>query len=148
MIRPRHADRLLCVSHKSNLCLSHQVMMKNTYLKGTIANETLIWRLPWQQIAGFYTRRILVYYSVTTDVSAKSRNGLMVTQGLKLGCIIQCLQTTWVRCWRYAHSQVHKISLFKLNFVRACLDIECFQERVDILSKIACFMIYQMTKIP
>ena len=96
--------------------------------------KTLIWRLPWQQIASFYTRCILVYYYVTTDVSATSRNGLMVTQGLKSGCIIQCSQTTWgrcslLRCWRYAHSQVHKISLFMLNLVRACLDIEWFHEK-------------------
>ena len=34
-----------------------------------------------------------------------------------------------LRCWRYAHRQVHKISLFKLNFVRSCLDIEWFQEK-------------------
>ena len=37
---------------------------------------TLIWCVPWQQVAGFYIRCILVYYSVNTGVIANSRNGL------------------------------------------------------------------------
>ena len=111
--------------------------------------KTLIWRLPWQQIASFYTRCILVYYSATTDVSATSRNGLMVTQGLKSGCIIQCSQTTWgrrslLRCWRYAHSQVYKNKFVHVEFALISND---FIKMVYILSKIACFILYQMIKI-